>query len=111
MKLKPTVRGRSENSERKWPIRPLRIASRPLNRCDHEYSPVTVQPASSARLSAKVVPLRLAAEPQTCRRHFLLADVFMTSSPLHPGINGSETGILPIDTRYDIYSPYEFGRA
>src|SRR3954467_13464537 len=101
MKLKPTVRGRSEDGERKWPIRPLRIASRPLNRCDHEYSPVTLPLASSARLSAKVVPLRLAASAFAGCSNFLLADVFMPSSPLHTGINGSDTGILPIDSRYD----------
>ena len=60
MKLNATVRGRTANNERKCPIRPSRIASRPLNSCDQEYWPVTIQLASSARLSANVVPLRLA---------------------------------------------------
>ena len=59
-KFVSSVRGRTAKNERKWPIRPLLIASRPLNSCDHEYWPVTIQTASSARLSAKVVPLRLA---------------------------------------------------
>src|SRR5450755_59976 len=80
MKLYARVRGLSAKDERKWPIRPFRIASRPLNRCDHEYWPVTVQLASSARLSAKVVPLRLAESAKTCCTNCLLAAVVMIAT-------------------------------
>src|SRR5580765_4685286 len=73
MKLNASVLGRSAKNERKWPIRPFWIASRPLNSCDHEYCPVTTQLASSARLSAKVVPLRAAESAKICCTSFLLS--------------------------------------
>src|SRR5882672_12546111 len=79
MKLNARVRGRTAKNDRKWPIRPFWIASRPLNSCDQEYWPVTIQVASSARLSANVVPLRLAESAKTCCTSFLLAAALMAA--------------------------------
>jgi hypothetical protein len=104
------VRGLPSKNERKWPIRPFWIASRPLNSCDQEYCPVTIQTASPARLSANVVPLRLAESVSACWTSFLFAAALMAafSVDLTVQTHRAMRIILPIDCEYDIYSPDEF---
>src|SRR5579872_2853512 len=117
MKRCAIVRVRSARRVRTCPWRSLRIDGLPLKVRDHEYCPVTVQVASSARLATNSDRSRTAgsgspAAAKICSISFLLLAASLMAASFTigkaPTTFAPASIILPIDMKYDIYSQYEF---